>query len=347
MTKPDSVERLRKARERMTMDYPVTLDRQPDASRSTVTAAATLRFDPDQGRDPDGKWGDGVPGPSSINPKSDKLKLADRIKLGPGERLMGSAKIGVEDESETEMFMAAIDGPGGPELRIGVPAPDYGDVEYDDEGNPIESVTWSGDDPSDTVRLDRAGQEQLRTELGRHAETAKARRAEAERNFAEIDRLEERYHRLHDKARDRRDPETLVIAPEDRAKIDAVQAELEPLYDWQNSFEPDDSIAEGIIPGVAGYGDLAYHVEGADDGKFGWTFRFAVKPPDAPAGWSMYDARTEGGTAIMDAADQVRFEKQVAALLSPADSSVTAAAEMSDILATRAAVASALLDTIE
>jgi hypothetical protein len=105
------------------------------------------RFDPTEPRDPhSGKWTDG-PG-SAI---SDALKLAGRIKLGDGEKLHSSTKVG-DSLGDTSLAMARIDGPDGSEFRLGF-------VHPEDTGR------WSGANKGGTVKLDERGVKQLREVL--------------------------------------------------------------------------------------------------------------------------------------------------------------------------------------
>lgn len=76
--------------------------------------AVEARFDPTQPRDNDGRWTD-TPGSGGTG-DLDKLKLAGRIDLGPGERLVGSVAVEADDSAVT---LAAVQSPDGPRLRVG------------------------------------------------------------------------------------------------------------------------------------------------------------------------------------------------------------------------------------
>lgn len=65
--------------------------------------------------------------------------------------------------------------------------------------------------------------------------------------------------------------------------------------------EPDPLIAEGTVPGAPGWGQLAWQVNGVDDGGGGWSVDLAVRPPEAPAGWTVADAISEEREMSLDA----------------------------------------------
>jgi hypothetical protein len=85
------------------------------------------------------------------------LKLAGRIKLGPGESLSSSAAI-----PGAGIAVAAIDSPDGRKLRIGLNI------------NPEDIGRWSGADKGHTVILDQAGVDKLDAAIGRMQDGAKS-----------------------------------------------------------------------------------------------------------------------------------------------------------------------------
>src|SRR5688572_24266345 len=63
--------------------------------------------------------GDGVPDIGAL----DKLKLAGRIQLGPGEKLLSSRKIRTDDDSY-DFLAAEIDTQNGRQVRLGIVDPE-------------------------------------------------------------------------------------------------------------------------------------------------------------------------------------------------------------------------------
>jgi hypothetical protein len=93
-------------------------------------AVAILRkFNPAEPRDPKGRWVDTHPGDSGHGVAhwlGDALDLDGRVDLAPGERLVGSDEISL-DESDTHLLFAVIDSDRGREIRLGViPREDVG-----------------------------------------------------------------------------------------------------------------------------------------------------------------------------------------------------------------------------
>lgn len=88
---------------------------------------------------------------------ADSLGLADRIKLGEGERLAGSDRFMSEDGDVP--LVAWVDGPAGPRMRLGlIPAEDTG--------------KWEAGKKGGTVELDGGQAAELREQLRGLAETA-------------------------------------------------------------------------------------------------------------------------------------------------------------------------------
>ena len=325
---PVVFDRVRVAFGDVVVDIPLGKPAAPAAAPATGPIAARTYT-----RDSDGQFsempgGDGIDspntddgaGPAAPPAKDDKLGLAQRITLAPGERLIASADVKQDDQTERDMHIALVETAGGPQIRVGIftgfSAPtDSGEV--DEDGDPIlVSEQWSGNSPTDTVRLDDAGLDRMRAEFAQHNAAAKARQVEANAKYEQIEVLEKQFYAAQRAAADRLDPETLIYTAEDKATIAAIQAQLDPLHEWANDFRNDDMLDEGVIPGTAGGGDLAYQVWGNDDGEFSWHFKLAVKPPDTGPGWDFYEA-TDSGQDIgrMNAGDVARFQRQITSML--------------------------------
>jgi phage portal protein BeeE len=112
------------------------------AGPKAPAAPAARRFNPDEPRDPHGKWVGG-------GAVKDALKLADRIQLGKDEHLAGSAKVG-DGRGDYSTVMARVDGPNGPRLRFGVVDTSEG------------TKKWRGANGGATVVLDQHGAGELR-----------------------------------------------------------------------------------------------------------------------------------------------------------------------------------------
>jgi len=111
-----------------------------------MSDSVVAKWSPGQKRDPDGQWSDGIPGPAA-----DPLKLAGRIKLGPGETFGGSARIS-DAHGDTTAVLASVSGPAGTRLRLGVVHPE-------------DARRWQAGDKGRTVELDAAGARQLQQVL--------------------------------------------------------------------------------------------------------------------------------------------------------------------------------------
>lgn len=248
------------------------------------------KFNPDQPRDPDGKFGDGIGSAvkAGVDRKVDKLRLDGRIKLQLGERLVASGKAKQSEQSDVAMPIAVIDTPAGPQVRLGVDAGDDEGATSDDDD---ESAGWSGNNPATTVRLDAAGMDQLRDAFARENASGSARQQAI---VADRDRMDE-----------------LEGDPSPTA-----QAELAALEAKYPAGSMDDTIGSGIVAGLPGGGDLAYQVRGTDDGEGGWEFTFAVRPPDADPEWN-FDAATEGSylAGQMTPRQVVTYQRQIASMI--------------------------------
>ncbi|MCW2768463.1 MAG: hypothetical protein JWO11_4422 [Nocardioides sp.] len=143
----------------------------PDDLATAVAEAARVRErhragggNRDYVRDHEGKFsqtsgGIGHPGsttggvaektdPPNVDPKSDPLKLASRIRLGPGETFTGSARVS-DGNQDRVIVMAGLDTPTGARLRLG-------------SVDPQDSRRWRAEDKGRTVDLDVEGARQLR-----------------------------------------------------------------------------------------------------------------------------------------------------------------------------------------
>lgn len=121
---------------------------------------AGASFNPAERRDHDGKWTDG----GAAGAVGDALKLAGRIKLGPGERFGGSARVH-DGNGDHSIVMARIDTSSGPVLRFGVVHPE-------------DTGSWRAENKGATVEFDAAGAERLR-------ETLRSAAAQGKKNIAD------------------------------------------------------------------------------------------------------------------------------------------------------------------
>lgn len=165
----------------------------------------------------------GVPGVAAA---VDKLKLAARIQLQPGERLMGSDYV-APNHGDSEAAFARVDMSSGSQMRFGVVA--RGDRRK-----------WAAADRGGTVRFDDGDIAGLATELGQISATAK----HAQSDFRTMSvRLED------DGLWDVPDED---LTPEQRERLDRYgELRDEGVFD------------SGVIPGSA-WGDLHWAVVGSD-----------------------------------------------------------------------------------
>jgi len=98
-------------------------------------------------RDGDGQFAHVAGGKLFSGP--DPLKLADRIKLGPGESFGGSAFV-LDTNDDNALVMAKVNTPGGAKLRLG--------LVYSGDKN-----LWRAADKGRTIELDEHGVQELRT----------------------------------------------------------------------------------------------------------------------------------------------------------------------------------------
>lgn len=142
-------------------------------------AASAKRFDPGQPRNEDGEWSK-VPG-GALHTAGDKLNLAGRIPLEPGEHLAASGVVTTED---SVMPMAWVDTPAGTTLRIGT------GIRHEDKGR------WRGANRGSTVVLDEEGASRLASATKEMLEAGAAGVDREEELSARQDELEHRQRDL-------------------------------------------------------------------------------------------------------------------------------------------------------
>jgi hypothetical protein len=139
----------------------------------------TTTFDPT--RIPEQSMTTGHPTSSNTAPReeptqpvaADKLQLAGRARLGPGETVLGSRHVAGDDDQDEECLILGVQTPDGPQIRLGVGIP------------AADRSNWRGADLGATVVLDEQGLAELEEQLPRLHSEAKAAHAEF------IDRLDD------------------------------------------------------------------------------------------------------------------------------------------------------------
>lgn len=261
--------------------------------------ADVRRYDPNQQRDPNGEWGDGVAGPSQLK---DALRLAGRIDLGPDEQLLGSARV---DGEQGGVRLALTDRGGRRMLRFGAGGEAYG------QRNREEGIAaWDGNPSSPP--LSAAEREQLDAEddalIEEYDSADPDRQDEIEARRDEIRELlttdeqgfngtanldESSWRRLADRIR----PALAEAVEQEKAE----NAAWEELQDLEADGNPDpDRMARlreiarldttdgivfdsGIIAGSE-WGDVHWSVE-LDDPTVGAYLTLGVTPKGAPDDW--------------------------------------------------------------
>lgn len=284
------------------MDIP---DRDVESACPALALWRTAeRFNPDQPRDHDGQWTDGVPGPASVG-AADKLKLAGRIGLSPGERLAATDKVDFKDGT---VRLAVTDGPGGRVARIGIGGRGFGSRARSRETHEPIWDAGPGLASGDMARMnaERAGYVQEEARLSGEWPTATGdRREEIERRLEELDNLDgEEVRRSGGTAR--LDAEAVAVL---RRDIDAAMAEaarrdveLEELskhapdgtpvdeiqrqYNADNGHDTDEYhiVKRGTVYGE--WGDIAYQAEMELGSGYGPRLRLGVRPKGDPD-WSL------------------------------------------------------------
>lgn len=136
--------------------------------RAEIVAEVARKFDPMQKRDPDGTWGDGIPGSAVIG---DVLKIAESIPLDKGETFVGSSRVSLPHADVRMALTRAAD--GSPSLRFGV------DSELPGK--------WRGMNGGYTVKLDREGIDALAAKTDELAKATKKAERDADRMYAHIE----------------------------------------------------------------------------------------------------------------------------------------------------------------
>lgn len=147
------------AKGRQAGDYEPPILTEPEGGPipSTRSRDGLRRFNPNQPRDPDGQWSDGIPG-----------SLGGLRRFNPGRGAFGS--------SDMQANAVVVNGPGGREVHLGV-----------SPSNPDEGDEWDGKpDRPDTVTLSRRGLRRLRNDLDEGRTAAKAALAADPDDFGEL-----------------------------------------------------------------------------------------------------------------------------------------------------------------
>lgn len=259
------------------------------------------RFDPGQERDPDGKWGDGIPGPSASGLK-DTLNLAGRINLADDETLVGSAKV---DGDQAGVRMALTERGGARMLRFGAGGENYG-KRNSEEG----MAAWDGNpSPAPLTRVERgrlnAERDALRDE-GDAGDLTPERQAEVDARLDEVHaRLTADDIGFNGTAQLDVYSMTRLASKIRAALAEAVEQEKaenkawDELQELEGANNPDPgrlaelreitgrtnyiTFDQGIIPGSA-WGDVHYSVE-LDDPTMGPEVHLGVQPKGAPDDW--------------------------------------------------------------
>ncbi len=204
----------------------------------------------------------------------DKLNLAGRIQLGPGEKLLSSRKIRTRTDSDTfDLAAADVDTPQGRQIRLGVVA---------------FAKNWAaGPDPVTARRKAELNQQIEALEDGPDLFGAELDHLDALRE--ELDGLGSHYETRFDR--------TVTLTPDAvaamRADIESGVAQARQLKKdfekfWDDHADDEEfgdtevTHAEGILPGGPD-GDLAYEVTSDDEAE--WNVRIGIKPPDAKPNW--------------------------------------------------------------
>lgn len=245
----------------------------------------------------------------------DKLKLAGRIQLGEGEKLLSSRKFKSSDSNSWDLLAADVDAPNGREVRLGVVKPDSSkrwsaganskrdervreiDAELerleatdadqsliDDLADERDELTGEADELglNRTATVTPEGIGRLRSELAAGTERAQAHQKAYQAFWRTPDgrRLDELIT-LRDSDRDSRG----AITPEAEASFDAQHGE-EFRRLWALVPDSEAVFAEGAIPSPDAH-DLVYSVASWDNGEGAWDVTIGVRPtdPEELDGW--------------------------------------------------------------
>lgn len=210
-----------------------------------------------------------------VDNAADKLGLAQRIQLQPGERLVSSSRLPTASSSDRTGVAAVISDDTGRHVRIGFVAPG-------------DERRWAGANRGGTVRLDSAGATRLDAALVELSRTADAWGEGARQFLNEFEEVAARRRQLQ--GRRNREGRSIRTEAED-AELEHLTTRAAELGERMDSYQGDAVIASGVIPGGE-WGDIAYEVAGNDDSEGGWELQLAVRPPDARPGWNLYDDAT-------------------------------------------------------
>lgn len=266
------------------------------AGATAVISALLLAYDPGQKRDPDGKWGDGIPGTPALSRKDDPLSLSGRVRLGPGETLRGSDRVRTNSGGDGDSLLAALSGPDGPQVRFAViPSAD--------------ARSWSADNKGATARFEGAEDVgRVASGLASVADEAKRVRENIRATGTQLDRE--------------------GVWEGDDADLTPDQAARRAAYE---SLDDDTTISSGVIPG-SGWGDIHWSVQGdniGDPGEEDVLVSVLVRPPDErDMSWDeMRDSVTGSWfPALYDVSGTARLVRSAEKMASASQSAVTAAA---------------------
>ncbi|GIH07412.1 hypothetical protein Rhe02_54790 [Rhizocola hellebori] len=262
-------------------------------------------------RDGEGQFAD-VPGVGNDAIALDKLKLASRIQLGEGERLLSSRKFKAGGAGSWDLLAAEVDTPNGREVRLGVVNPNDSkrwaggaDPKRDTRVREIDAEIerLEGKDDADFTDEDDARRDELleerasligdadeaglnRTALLGPAAVAQLRDAiavgqkAASKHSREADAFWSEHGDAWAAERDRLNQMTWgQLTDADKDRLLELDELLEAAPDWEATH------AEGAIP-ASGDGDLVYSIEGGDfNDDEGWILRIGVRPRDADENW--------------------------------------------------------------
>jgi hypothetical protein len=206
----------------------------------------------------------------------DRLKLAGRIVLDPGQRLIASSVS--KNSSPNDVVMAVVASPDRPEIRLGV-------VNHED------TRRWSAANRGSTARLDLEAATRLLRALDEAETAGEQHRQEFRQTADRLDAEAEKLRRRQGSASDQQ----LQQIQERLGQIDLEYLESDPM------------LAEGTVEG-AGWGDIVWQVDGVDDAEGGWDLSLAVRPTSV-ADWSMDAAIGNEQEANLQQSDLRRFRR--------------------------------------
>lgn len=283
------------------------------------------KYNSSQPRDPGGEdGGRWVSGPAgkAVGALKDALKLAGKIDLAPGEKLLGSSKV---DSGGGGIRMALTEnGDGKRMLRLGAGTEGYGRRDPD-----LGTAAWDGNptrEPLSSTERQRLNDESAALDH-EYEGASPARQAEIDARLEEIQALEQAddvgfngtavldaysMERLAAKVRPAMDEAVEQERAENAAwdEIEDLEAKGNPdperMAQLRRIVEPagrDRGIVfdEGILPGSK-WGDVHYSVE-LDDPSVGAYLTIGVAPKGAPDDWG----NGEDWTGQFDAAETRRF----------------------------------------